>query len=55
MITTDFEPFCDNCSDLDPMVTRLYADGGVFQQIITCENIHHCRRVVEFYREKGEN
>lgn len=54
MIETDFEPFCDSCSDLEPVVTRLYADANVSLQIITCENIHRCRKIVEFYQEKGE-
>lgn len=54
MITTDFEPFCNDCPDLEPVVTRLYAGECVLQQVITCENIHRCRKIVEFYQKKGE-
>lgn len=54
MIQTDFEPYCEDCADLEPVVERLYGDDGVIQQVIACEHIRHCRKVAEFYREKGK-
>lgn len=57
MVELDLEPYCDNCSDLYPVVERLYADGTIYNHI-TCEHISHCRRVVDFYQKnatKGEN
>ncbi len=54
MIQTNFEPYCEDCADLEPVVERLYGDDGVIQQVIACEHIRHCRKVAEFYREKGK-
>lgn len=54
MIQTNFEPYCEDCTDLEPVVERLYGNDGVIQQVITCMNFHHCRKVAEFYREKGK-
>lgn len=39
MIQTDFEPYCEDCADLEPVVERLYGDDGVIQQVIACEHI----------------
>ena len=58
MIVTDFEGYCQTCSDLEPVVERLYAESGIIQQVITCENIQRCRNIVRYVREyekKGEN
>ena len=55
MIEPDFEPYCDDCSDLDPVVNRVYGNNAICQQIITCEHIYHCRKVAEFYRENGNS
>lgn len=54
MIQTNFESYCEDCADLYPVVERLYGDSGVIQQVITCEHARHCRKVAEFYREKGK-
>ena len=47
MIQTNFEPYCEDCTDLEPVVERLYGNDGVIQQVITCMNLHHCRKVAE--------
>lgn len=61
MIKLDVESYCQDCSDFEPMVQRLYAGGTVLDQTVTCENIQHCRKICEHVRRcheqemKGEN
>lgn len=34
MIQTNFEPYCEDCTDLEPVVERLYGNDGVIQQVM---------------------
>ena len=57
MIHLDVEPYCHDCSDFDPEVQRIYADGAVYSQTVTCEHIRHCRAICEYiqsHEEKGK-
>lgn len=54
MIQLDVESYCQDCSDFDPIVQRLYANGCVYQQTVTCENIQHCRKICEYVRQCHE-
>lgn len=46
----EVEPYCSGCDNFNPSVTRLYADGVIFMQNISCENINHCRRISEYIK-----
>lgn len=54
MIQLDVESYCQDCSDFDPIVQRLYANGRICQQTVTCEHIQHCRKICEYVRQCHE-
>lgn len=54
MIHLDVEPYCHDCSDFDPEVQRIYADGAIYGQTVTCEHIRHCRAIYEYIRSHEE-
>lgn len=54
MIQLDVESYCQDCSDFYPIVQRLYADGRVYHQTVTCEHIQHCQKICEYVRQCHE-
>lgn len=45
MIDTKFEAYCEECTELDPIVNKVYADNKIVSQIITCNYIERCKRI----------
>lgn len=52
MIDTDFEVFCEECTELDPIVNKIYADNKIASQIITCEYIKRCKRMYDIIKTR---
>lgn len=61
MIKLDLEEFCHECSNFSVKQigpdTLYFADGAeLYGDItLTCDHIHACRHVIEFYKNQLEN
>lgn len=57
MITTRFEPYCQNCTELEPnadVTTAEYADGKrVVRTCIYCEHEERCKAIKMHLKEVG--
>lgn len=54
-IRTDFMYCCETCEYLDPMVTRLYGNGNIIENIISCENKSKCESIHKHIYEHVRN
>lgn len=45
MIQTSWETYCENCPEMDPTASILYANDKVELIIITCRHRERCDRI----------
>ena len=45
MISLQIKPYCENCPDFEPDVTKMRTGGLVVQTIINCEHRERCERI----------
>ena len=54
MIEFEFKGYCNKCPNLVPIVDKLYSNGDVYAQYVTCEHKAHCDRIEEHIRKELE-
>lgn len=55
MITLEVKSYCQNCPDFNPVVAKIYSDGSVLMQIVSCENSQRCLEICERVKQSYKN
>lgn len=54
-IRNDFLNCCETCEYLDPVITRLYGNGDIIENIISCDNKARCESIYKNIYEHIKN